>query len=212
MTLSVKTAQYGYASSMGEPGISLRERTRRAVQGELMTAAMDLFLDQGFDATTVEQITSRTGLSRRSFFRYFDSKDDVLAQALAATGGMIAEALRARPDGEAPWTALRRAFDRLIAGMKTEPRTLQMTRMMLESPVLHSSHDPKPSSWNLALSEALLPRLGPDSPETRLRATSLSGAALACLTSAQSAWVAEGGRTSLAELLDVAMGAVAPVG
>ena len=77
--------------------VSLRERTRRAVRKELQTVAIDLFLQQGFDATTVEQIAEAAGLSRRSFHRYFASKDDVLAAALEDSGATIAAGIAARP-------------------------------------------------------------------------------------------------------------------
>ena len=66
------------------------ERTRRVVQAELLAEALDLFLSQGFEATTVDQTARAAGMSRRSFFRYFASKGDVLALALAATGADVA--------------------------------------------------------------------------------------------------------------------------
>ena len=62
----------------GEPTPGLRERTRRAVHREIAEAGMALFLDQGFEETTVDQIAEAAGISRRSFFRYFATKEDVV--------------------------------------------------------------------------------------------------------------------------------------
>ena len=99
-----------------EPVTGLRERTRQAVRAELVQVALGLFLENGFEATTVEQIATEVGLSRRSFHRYFATKDDVLTQALSLIGDKIADELAGRPIDEPPWTALRRAFDSLRPG------------------------------------------------------------------------------------------------
>ncbi|MFX6226362.1 helix-turn-helix domain-containing protein, partial [Acinetobacter baumannii] len=57
---------------------SLWERSRRAAYAEISGIAMRLFLDQGFEQTTIDQIAAAAGISRRSFFRYFGTKEDVL--------------------------------------------------------------------------------------------------------------------------------------
>jgi AcrR family transcriptional regulator len=196
-----------------EAGTGLRERTRRAVQAELVAVAMDLFLSQGFETTTVEQIAGAAGLSRRSFFRYFASKDDVLAQALAATGEQIASEVTARPRNETLWLALRRAFDPLIQAMTADSRALPMTRVMLESSALCESHLQKQISWHQAIAAAISPRLPHEltDDDRRLQADALSGAALACLTAAQAEWAAHDGQRPLAELLDLTMSAVSPI-
>src|SRR4051812_710609 len=98
---------------MGTNEVGLRERTRRAVRAELVEIAVNLFLTQGFEATTVEQIAAAAGLSRRSYFRYFASKDDVFVEVISVLGQGVAAALTARPPEEAPWAALRRSFDPL---------------------------------------------------------------------------------------------------
>jgi AcrR family transcriptional regulator len=125
-----------------EPVVGLRERTRQAVRSELVDAALELFLVQGFDGTTVEQIATAAGLSRRSFHRYFATKDDVVAQALRATGDKIADELAARPASEAPWTALRRAFDTLVTWAAADDRARPLTRIMLGCAALRPGTEP----------------------------------------------------------------------
>ncbi len=192
--------------------MGLRERTRNAVRAQLAEAALKLFVEQGFEATTVEQIAAVTGLSRRSFHRYFASKEDVLGQWFAEMGQQIAAALAARPPQEPPWFALRRAFDDLVQQMSTRPEAQVMTRMMLETPALHASHLHKYAHWRMLLADVLQHRLAGDATApARIAAVALAGAALASLESAQQEWVAEGNQRPLDDLTDEAMDAVAPL-
>lgn len=201
-----------YAEGMDEPKVGLRERTRNVVRSELANAALKLFVEQGFEATTVEQIASETGLSRRSFHRYFSSKEDVLGQWFAEMGEQIAAALTARPAEEHPWLALRRSFDDLVHNMSARPEARVMTRMMLSTPALHASHLHKYAHWRVLLADGLEPRLAEGgNAHARIAAIALAGAALASLESAQEQWVAEGNRSPLEQLTDEAMSAVAPL-
>lgn len=201
-----------YSLDVDASPIDLRERTRSAVRSQLAETALRLFIDQGFEATTVDQIAAATGLSRRSFHRYFASKEDVLGQWFVMMGGQIADALSAQPPGEAAWDALRRSFDGLVAGLSAQPEALAITRMMLSSPALRGSHLQKHADWREVLAAVLQQRAGENSSRSsRLTAMALAGAALACLDSAQTEWVAQDNSRSLADLLDEAMRAVAPL-
>jgi AcrR family transcriptional regulator len=72
--------------------------TKRRVAG----AALDLFVAQGFVATTVEQICAAGDISRASFFRYFDNKEAVLSAEIEPTQQWLLEQIRDRPPGEPP--------------------------------------------------------------------------------------------------------------
>ncbi len=64
--------------------------------------ALDLFLERGYDATTVEDICAAAGIGRTSFFRYFKSKEDVLMRDFAAMDALILEELRRRRTASRP--------------------------------------------------------------------------------------------------------------
>ncbi|MBW8484250.1 TetR family transcriptional regulator [Actinomadura parmotrematis] len=84
----------------------LRERKKQRTRTALVDAALDLFLDRGYDATTIDEIVAAVEVSQRTFFRYFATKEDVVAGFLGEFDAVMAEALAARPPGERPFTAL----------------------------------------------------------------------------------------------------------
>ncbi len=189
--------------------MSLRERTRRAVRTEIVEAAMGLFLSQGFETTTVEEISQAAGISRRSYFRYFASKDEAFAAALASIGQTIAETLTGRPAHESPWTALRRSFDPLIEQASTDPNAEALGRLMLERPALQQDKD---AAWHKKIAAALMSRLPvSETAEASLGAHALAAAAIACLHTAQAQWLSTDEHRDLSTLLDAAMGAVHPL-
>ncbi|MET0423498.1 MAG: helix-turn-helix domain-containing protein, partial [Actinoplanes sp.] len=59
-----------------------RTRVRDAIRSELAEAAVAAFRADGFDATTVEAIAAQVGVSKRTFFRYFGSKEDAVLEPL----------------------------------------------------------------------------------------------------------------------------------
>jgi AcrR family transcriptional regulator len=85
---------------MGEPG----RRAQRIADARkrVADAALDLFVAHGFVATTVEQICAAGGISRASFFRYFDNKEAVLGAEIEPTQRWLLEQVRDRPRGEPP--------------------------------------------------------------------------------------------------------------
>jgi AcrR family transcriptional regulator len=187
---------------------TLRDRTNRAVRAEVSTVAMRLFLEQGFDKTTVDQIAAEAGLSRTSFFRYFATKEDVVLGDLEERGTQVLAALVARPARESAWQAMRQAFNPLLDEIAESPeRGLSMARMFDETPSLRARHLGRQLTWHQRLTPEIARRLGVTDDPYDPRPRALVAAALACLNAAVDVWTAADGAVDLPTILDRAMSA-----
>lgn len=194
-----------------EEGTSgLRERTRRAVQAEIGTAAMRLFLERGFEETTMEQIANEVGISRRSLFRYFGTKEDIVLGNLIEAGLAVKDALEARPLSEPPWEALRAAFESLTLDPEySTERILRISKMLYGTPSLHAGHLEKQLRWQELLVPNIAMRLGAaGDDELDLRAQAIVVCALTCLDVASEVWTRRDGKDDLGQLFDQAVAAV----
>ncbi len=201
-----------YAHRMAdEPTVSLRERTRQAVREQVMSAAWTLFAERGFDATTVDEIARAAGMSRRSFFRYFPNKEDVLLDRLVERDDAVAAALSARPATEEPWAAIRAALRPLVQATDAHAVRARRLVLMLREPALGALLVERRRRWLATIAPLLATRMGDamgDGPDG-VRAMAVAAAALACLETAQHAWADAAADVRLADLLDEAMDAVA---
>jgi len=192
-----------------DPALSLRQRTWRAVRQEITEAALQLFLERGFDATTVDQIAEAAGISRRSFFRYFETKEDVVLGDLMALGEQVHAALQARPADESAWVALRAAFATLQEPQRLPATELAIAQICHGAPTLRARHLEKHLYWQELLAPEIEKRLGTASAtHAGLQARAIVASALACLDTAVEAWRESGGRADLEELYDEAVAAV----
>ncbi len=186
----------------GPPQPTLRERTREAVRDEVRRHAIELFTERGFDATRTDDIAAAVGISPRSFFRYFATKEDVLVGGSIAFGSHVRAALEARPAHEPVWTSLRRALDPLVTAMADERRqSLETMTIIMSAGSLRAHHFEKHLAWERELVPVVEQRLEP-AHDKRLRAQTLTHTALACLDVALAAWVESADSVRLSDLLD----------
>ena len=188
---------------------TLRERTRRAVHAEITATAMRLFAENGFEATTVDQIAREAGISRRSFFHYFGSKEDLVLGDTVALGEKVRAALEARPASESAWQALREAIMVLRADGMPDISEIALAQLYHDAPSLRARHLEKHLRWQALLAPDVQRRLGlPESELPDPRARALVAAALACLDAAVDAWYESGGALDPVQLFDDAIATI----
>jgi AcrR family transcriptional regulator len=169
----------------------LRQRKRQQTRERLTRAAMALFLERGFEATTLDDIAAAADVSRRSFFHYFASKEDVVfAWHEESTAALIA-AVAARPASESMLTAAENA----IAAMarQLEPgEAIAMARLKRDNPALQARDQVKYEKLERALAEALGKRAGHKTE--RLQARLVAMIATGAMRIGGELWAAEGAR------------------
>jgi AcrR family transcriptional regulator len=191
-----------------EKGLDLRSRARESLRAEIAEVAFQVFAERGFDEVTATEVAEAAGISRASFFRYFESKEDAVFVAQEEMGVNVAAALRERPAGEDAWTALRRALDVAVTTYQRSPdEALARLRLIRCTPNLRAHQLERLAQWKEAIGAALAERLRLDGEDIRVEA--LVGAALGALNAASTRWGQSDGAEDLIGLIDDAFAAIA---
>lgn len=178
---------------MGMPcgPVGLRERKKLQTRAAIVEAALELFERKGFDATTVEDIAAAADVSPRTFFRYFESKQDVVMAKTNEKGDHLGALLTARPPEEAPLEALRGTIVGVISEMvAADDGSLREMRVMMGTPELRAMALDHFHEHQDELAAALAGRMGlpPDAFTPRL----LAGVVSTALWALVDRWVTEG--------------------
>jgi AcrR family transcriptional regulator len=187
-------------SSTAQESVGLRERNKLRRREQITDAALRLFAERGFDGVTIDQIAHVADVSRRTFFRYFARKEDVLIAWKQQMADELRAALAGRPAGEPPLEAVHRALAEVAAGYAERPElTLGLMRLFEGGPALHADVDYQ--DWDDVLADGIAGRMGVDvarDATPRLIAT----VGFAVLTATIETWAADGGQEDLVALLD----------
>ncbi|HEX3782578.1 MAG TPA: TetR family transcriptional regulator [Pseudonocardiaceae bacterium] len=184
----------------------LRERKQQRQRAELVRIGMRLFAERGFDATTVDEIAEAAEVSRRTLFRYFGTKGDIVMEWARGTTTMLRDALRARPLDEHPFASLHAIFVTMCESFARNPRSVHAVSIMIErTPSLRPYSLLKHAQWEDALAEGLRQR----APELgELRSGLLARIAVAAFRTALDEWMLTDGALPPVEGVDRAFGAV----
>jgi AcrR family transcriptional regulator len=184
-----------------------RQEKKISTRRRIRAHALRLFREQGYDATTVEQIAAAAGVSHVTFFRYFPTKEDVV---LSDDYDPLITALLAQTPAGRPVT--RRIRDALLQGLAEVYETgrdalLAQNQLIAATPALRSR------LWadQMAAQQLFLDALGPSTvgQGSPLRARVTVAACLAAATTAVLTWAENNGTPELPELIDQAFDVLA---
>jgi AcrR family transcriptional regulator len=191
------------SSPADRPQLGLRERKKIKTREAIRRATYDLVEEQGYDATTIEQIADRAEVSPSTVFRYFPTKEDIVITD--EYDAVLLEQLRTRPADE-PWTeSLRQVIGKAVRqGLDDDPRVSRLrARLTVEVPAVRARMMESMSVTGRMLCRAIGERTGrdPESLDVRVYAMSLVGG----LMEASLYWAEKGHHEDLPGLVDRAL-------
>lgn len=168
---------------------TLHTRKQDVVRSAIWDAAIDLFAGAGFEKTTVDEIAAAAGVSTRTFFRYFASKNDLMGQGMVRYRAMLVEAIAAAPRGLPPLEVIRFAAEQVVSEAASTPRLREIVQLAMSSPGAREAQLSRRSDLEdglIAAFAARFSRRGHDELTARL----LSGLTLALLDVTFRVWSA----------------------
>ncbi|MFI8093684.1 TetR family transcriptional regulator [Streptomyces sp. NPDC086080] len=167
------------------PRPGLRERKKQRTRDALVRAALELIATRGYEGTTVDDIAAAVDVSQRTFFRYFASKEEVAFFVPRLAESHVRDAVRARPPGEAPLEALRRAvldswdgINEAVEQLVPLELHLRVYRAIESTPALLAAHLRRATELEEELAGIIAEREGLDvdtDPRPRILAAAFGG-------------------------------------
>ncbi|KIF76436.1 TetR family transcriptional regulator [Streptomyces sp. 150FB] len=149
--------------------LGLRERKKLRTRTEIRRATYALIAEQGYEATTVEQIAEAAEVSPSTVFRYFPTKEDIVLTD--EYDPVMAAVLRARPADEPPLKSLRHLLVETLQDVLANDRAemVQRSKLLVEIPAVRARMTETMSVTARLLSEVLAERSGRDRNDLQLR-------------------------------------------
>jgi AcrR family transcriptional regulator len=180
----------------------LRERKKAKTRAAIQTHALRLIAEQGYEATTVEQIAEAAEISPSTFFRYFPTKEDVVVED--GYDPMILAAFEAAGTAERPLTRLRAAVREVLSMIgDEEAQILERTQLIFAVPALRARTLQNMLSTMDLLAGTLARASGLPADDRRVRI--FTGAIVGAWMVVLVRWAEGNGEERLAEILDEAL-------
>lgn len=188
----------------------LRELKKERTKEALEKAALRLFQERGYAKTSVAEIAAEAEVSRRTFFRYFRSKEGVVFANAEENGRRLQEAIELEPKGLHPLEAFGNAVVRLTRADMDESRAAEVLarqRLFVENLELRSRLSEIARVWARYLADALAKRDGRDVPNDTDLLFSAIGVTI--IQTVMHQWTESGGKGDPADRLQEAFANVA---
>jgi AcrR family transcriptional regulator len=184
---SISPEQAGTAAHSG-----LRQRKKDSSRRAIEDAAWELFAENGYEETSINDIAERADVAPRTFFRYFPTKEAVMYPQFEELLQSVREAFRARPADEPVITSLFESFDVLAGSLEGESSRARQRMAMMKKP---GQHPPGTEFFRTRLAEVtaelVLEREG-DSEEGRMRSRLASGLVSVLIDTTHNCWMEAG--------------------
>jgi AcrR family transcriptional regulator len=176
----------------------LRERKKQQTRERVRREAYRLFTEQGYEATTIDQIAEAAEISPSTFFRYFPTKEDVVIQD--EYDPALAEALRSRPAGEPIIEAILHALKGPLGKLLEQDREelLLRTRISFTDPAIRARAVAEQERSEQALAAVIAERSGRKAGDLDVKCA--AAAIIAVFTTLVRHWVDRDGKDDLADL------------
>jgi AcrR family transcriptional regulator len=138
--------------------VSLQERKYLLVKSAIWDAATDLFTEKGYHETTVDEIADRAGISRRSFFRYYASKSDLMASGIIEYAASITDAIRACPRGSPVSEVVRQTVLEVATRCTALTRTRKVMQILAKYPAAKDALNSRAPELRKRVEEAFASR------------------------------------------------------
>jgi AcrR family transcriptional regulator len=181
---------------------TLQARKQQVVRDAIWDAATDLFADKGFDETTVDDIAQAAGVSRRSFFRYFASKNDLMAHGMVNYGAALTDAIDACPQTYSLYEVFRETVLRVAQGSVAHPRTRKIMAIISKYPAARAAELSRFTEVQDLVAKAFVRRCG-KCGEDNLTASLLAGLTLQ-VAGVTVRWWFEQGQPDITDAVDQA--------
>jgi AcrR family transcriptional regulator len=185
------------------PRLPLRERKKQRMLAEIQRVALRLFVKQGYEETTIEQVAEAVEISPSTVYRYFPTKEDLILTD--EFDPLIMAAIAAAPAGESPIAAVRRALAGTLSDIVAQDPSMFLTRgrLMLGVPALRARLWDFLQQNEAALCQIFAAHSGRDPDDFELRVA--AGAIIGAIMSALTEWVRREGKADMVDLLDRAL-------
>ena len=175
----------------GDEQEGLRERKRRETLQRIAEAGLTLFLANGFEETTLDAIAEAAGISRRTIFYYFKSKEEILLAYQNGVAEMIRNAVLLESTAQAPLDAVLNALLKLGAGFDSE-QMIVIDRLLRSTEQLRASKQAKYMQQEQVLFDALCQLWPQAKRRNALRMVAM--VSIGALRLAIDAWAEAGGK------------------
>ena len=170
----------------------LRQRKKDSSRRAIEDAAWDLFSEQGYEETSINDIAERANVAPRTFFRYFPTKEAVLYPQFEELLRLVRDEFRRRPSDEPVINSLFESFEVLSGSLEGGASRARERMAMMKRP---GRHPPGTEYFRTRLSEAtaelVLEREG-DSEDARMRARLASGLVSVLIDTTHNCWIEAG--------------------